>query len=373
MHRLTDAYRVFFIIKNKNKKIILINGFFLCRRLTGIERYAYEITKRLDLLCRLNEIAIIIPKNIKNIPEYKNIKIIRYGKSIQHVLWQMFTLQWFLLTNSRYTVLEFGNTALPFAPGIVFLHDIYCELFPNDFSGLKDKIIRAYNRWQYRLISKKAKIIATVSQYSKNEISKTFKINPENINVIYSSADHIKSFNSDFSIFNDFPVLQEKPFYFSLGSLSKRKNIRWIIEYAAKHPQSNFALSGTSLSTVKVKELEDTLPENIILLGYLNDEKVKALMSKCKAFILPSYYEGFGLTPLEALSCGAQVIVANCASLPEVYGNCAHYIDPYSTDIDLDNLLQQPVEKPDALFDKYSYDKAAEKVLNIIKNVNNIT
>ena len=346
---------------------ILINGNFLCRRLTGIERYAYEITIRLDKICKPDEIAIIVPNNAKNVPEFKNLKLIRHKKNIKsHFIWQMFTLQNFLLKNRQYIILEFGNSALPFAPGIVFLHDIYCEFFQKDFTSVKDKIIRIYNRWQYRLIAKKAKKILTVSQYSKNEISKTLKVDPSKISVIYSSADHMQSIIPDDSIFADFPVLKEMPFYFSLGSLSKRKNIKWIIEYSKNNLGEIFAISGSSLPTVKVDELNDEMPSNIILLGYLDDSKVKALMTQCKAFILPSYYEGFGLTPLEALSCGAQIIVSNAASLPEVYGKCAHYIDPFDTKVDLDKLLLEHTDAPDELFNKYSYEKAANQVYKII-------
>ena len=347
---------------------ILINGDFLCRRLTGIERYAYEITNRLDKLSSRGEIAIVIPSFIENIPEYKNLEIIRLRKKNKsNIRWQMLTLQGFLLRNRKYTVLEFGNCCLPFAPGIVFLHDIYCEFFPEDFISKRDKFTRLYSRIQYRMIAYLAKSIVTVSEYSKNEISKTFNIDPLKINIIYSSADHMRSINADKTIFDDFPILAEKPFYFSLGSLSRRKNIQWILEYAKKHPETNFVISGTSLSTVKVDELDKDIPENIILPGYLDDSKVKALMERCRAFILPSYYEGFGLTPLEALACGAQIIVANAASLPEIYGNTAHYIDPYNTDVNLDELLREEVEKPDEVLAKYSYDKAAEQVYALIK------
>ena len=356
---------------NSAKKY-LINGDFLCRRLTGIERYAYEITVRLDKIIRPGEIAIIIPNNTENVPKFSNLKIIRHKKNIKsHLWWQMITLQWFLIIHREYTIIEFGNTALPFAPGIVFLHDIYCEFFPEDFSSSRDKIIRAYNRRQYRLISKKAKKIATVSFFTKNQIIENFCVNPEKISVIYSSWEHFRLIDADYSVFNVYPALKECKYYFSLGSLSKRKNIKWIIEYARKNTNAVFAISGVSLPTVKADELDNSTPQNIILFGYLDDSKVKALMEKCKAFILPSYYEGFGLTPLEALSCGAQIIVAKAASLPEIYGNTAHYIDPYNTDINLDELLLEPVEKPDEILVKYSYDKAAEQVYNIILGTKN--
>jgi glycosyltransferase involved in cell wall biosynthesis len=355
-------------VAHKDKKI-LINGDFLCRRLTGIERYAYEITSRLDKISAHGEIAIVIPSFVENIPEYKNLEIIRVEKkSKSNIRWIMLSLQGYLLTHRKYTILEFGNCCIPFAPGIIFLHDIYCEFFPEDFISKRDKFTRLYSRIQYRLIALLAKRIITVSEYSKNEISKTLKIDPSKINVVYSSADHVRSIKTDMSVFVDFPILTEKPFYFSLGSLSKRKNIKWIIEYASRNPDKIFALSGASLSTVKVNELDDGIPKNIILLGYLDDGKVKALMTQCKAFILPSYYEGFGLTPLEALSCGAQIIVAKAASLPEIYGNTAHYIDPYNTDVDLDQLLQEPVENADGILQKYSYDKAASMVYDIIRD-----
>jgi glycosyltransferase involved in cell wall biosynthesis len=107
-----------------NSKKILINGDFLCRRLTGIERYAFEITNRLDKISKPGEIAIVIPSFLENVPSYKNLEIIRLKKkSKSNIYWQMVTLQGFLLRKRKYTVLEFGNVCLPFAPGIVFLHD----------------------------------------------------------------------------------------------------------------------------------------------------------------------------------------------------------------------------------------------------------
>jgi glycosyltransferase involved in cell wall biosynthesis len=353
---------------------ILINGYFLCRHLTGIERYATEVTRRLDDLSKPGELAIIIPqdtsKKIIFVPAYKNIRIIRYAKMQPHICWQVLILQFFLLTHRQYMILDFGNTGLPFASGIVFLHDIYCEFFPEDFAGFRDKLVRLYNRWQYRLIARKAKRIVTVSEFSKKQIAQTYHINPDRITVIYSSWNHFRTIKADYSIFATCPALSKKEFYFSLGSLSKRKNIRWIIEYATKHPDSYFAVSGTSLPTARIAGLDSgTVPTNIFLLGYLDDAKVKALMERCKAFILPSYYEGFGLTPLEALSCGAQIIIANAASLPEIYGKTAHYIDPFSTNIDLDKLLQEPVESPDAILEKYSYDTAAKQVYELVREI----
>jgi glycosyltransferase involved in cell wall biosynthesis len=348
-------------------KKILIDGDFLCRPLTGIERYAYEITKRLDTLASDHEIAIIVPSNTFTPPDYKNIDIIQLKTKIKsHLFWQMATVQSFLLKHREYTALEYGNTCLPFTPTIVFLHDIYCELFPEDFSSFRDKLARLYNQYQYRLIARKAKRIVTVSEYSKNEIAKTFHVPPERITVIYSSWLHFNEIKPDYSVFSLFPAL-EKPFFFSLGTISKRKNMKWIIEYAAKHPRDTFAISGSRMPTTKDDKLNGSAGlKNIILLGYMDDAKVKALMERCKAFLMPSYYEGFGLPPLEALSCGAPIIVADTASLPEIYGKTARYIDPRDTSVELDELLKVPVEAPCAILEKYSYDKSAQALYRLI-------
>jgi hypothetical protein len=78
--------------------------------LTGIERYAFEITRRLDAISGPKEISIIIPGDFSGIPPYKNLNVIKYKKKLPHILWQLVTLQFFLLTHKQYTILDFGNT-----------------------------------------------------------------------------------------------------------------------------------------------------------------------------------------------------------------------------------------------------------------------
>jgi glycosyltransferase involved in cell wall biosynthesis len=352
---------------------VIINGDFLCNTITGIERLAMEITKELDKICKKNEIGIVIPRNAKTDLDLNVITVYPYNKDIRSFpKWQQFGLP--RITKKYNAIpLDFGNSCSFFNPGITFLHDIYCRIYPEDFTGRRERLECFYFRFLYRIIALRAKKIITVSNYCRDQIQSIYHVKAERIQVIHSSYDHFKQIKSDYSIFNEFPQLMNKVmnkgYYFSLGSLSKRKNIRWIIEYALKHPEALFAISGKSLPTVKVEELNTESPKNIILLGYLDDSKVKALMERCRAFILPSYYEGFGLTPLEALSCGAKVIVSNAASLPEIYGGAAYYIDPFNTDTDLDELIKGPVENPDSILETYSYKKSAEALYKVIKEV----
>jgi glycosyltransferase involved in cell wall biosynthesis len=353
---------------------ILINGYFLCRGLTGIERFARELTIRLDSLCGRGKLALMVPvgKRCRIIPSFQNIVIIK-KKYRPHLVWQFFTLQFFLLIHRSYTVLDFGNTCLPFAPGVVFLHDIYCEMFPNDFRTLREKLGCAYYRLQYRLIAGAAKKIITVSEYSAAQIAGRFHVDRKKIAVIPNGWEHFGAIRADYGVFEKFSQLRrfreskEKSFYFTLGSLSRRKNLRWIQNYAARHPAEFFVVSGTSLS-VLAPGLEGlaSLP-NVLLTGRLEDGEVKALMETCAAFVFPSYYEGFGIPPLEALSCGAPVVIAASSSLPGIYGGAAHYIDPFDSGADLPALLTEAVEKPDRVLAENSYDRAAERLTAILR------
>lgn len=350
-------------------KKIVINGLFYADRLTGIERFAHEITKRLDVLSSPNEFSLVLPPNRgANIPEFKNLHTINLIKTPVLAL-KKIKLYIYLLFNPS-ICLDYGNRTPFLGHNIVFLHDIYCRVFPEDFCSAKD--MRTMNKAcrMYKRIAKKARLICTVSEFSKKQIMEYYQVPEEKIRVIYSGSDHINSITPDYGIFDKLTGLKEKEFYFTLGSLSLRKNLKWIADHAELYPDEKFVISGTLFKNFIPPELKklQTLP-NVILAGYLNDGEVKALMQKCKAFVLPSYFEGFGLPPLEALACGSPIIISNAASLPEIYGKCAHYIDPFKPDIDLNALLKEPVDSPDMLFEKYSLDNSAKKLFEILKEI----
>lgn len=341
--------------------MLVINGSFLCRNLTGIERFAWEVCKQLDLLISQDELEIYIPKNAKNIPSFNNIKCIISNKECKSFpLWDHFIFPLYLKKNKSYSI-DFSNITPLTRPGFVFIHDIYAKLYPHDFVSIKDKLRRFYMCWMYYHATKNGKLIFTVSEFSKKQIIDVYKVNPNKIKVIPNGWDHFKSVNCDFNIFEKFPTLKINPFYFTLGSLQKRKNLKWISEYAKNHPEEYFAISGKAISGMVSDDIKNlqTL-NNVILLGYVSDEEVKALMTKCKAFIFPSYYEGFGIPPLEALSVGAKIVVSNAACLPEIYKDCAYYINPNDTNINLNELLNNNIISKSEILNIYTYSNAAK-------------
>ena len=350
---------------------IIINGCFYCNRLTGIERFAHEMTKRLDELSNSNEFTLILPPNAPNdIPQFKNLRVIQVRKTIGFLV-KKYIRRINLLFN-RLVFLDYGNRTPFLGHNIVFLHDIYCRIFPEDFQSAKEQREMKRTCRMYARIAKKARIICTVSEFSKKQIMDYYHVPAEKIRVIYNGAEHINAIAADESIFDRIPKLKEQEFYFTLGSLSLRKNLKWIAKHAEVYSNEVFVISGAMLKNLIPPELQklQTLP-NVILTGYLSDGEIKALMQSCKAFILPSYFEGFGIPPLEALACGSPIIISNAASLPEIYGKCAHYIDPFNPDTDLDALLKEPVEPPTSLFEKYSYDNSARQLFELLKEIEN--
>ena len=348
-------------------KKIIINGSFLCRNLTGIERFALEICKRLDSLDKNNLFELYVPKDAKFIPELSNLKITISDSNLKKFpLWDHFTFPKYVRKQKSIS-LDFANLTSLFHPGLVFIHDIYAKLYPQDFTSPKDKLRRFYMCWMYRHAVKKGKHIFTVSESSKNQIIETYKIKSDKISVIPNGWDHFTKIDEDNSVFSTFPTLKSKEYYFTLGSLQKRKNLIWLVQYAKTHPEELFAISGKAISGMVSNEIDNLQNlDNVILLGYVSDEQVKALMKNCKAFIFPSYYEGFGIPPLEALSVGAKIIVSDIPCFHEIYKNSAYYINPNNSDIDIEDLLKLTVESPDTILDFYQYDNAAKKLYNEI-------
>jgi glycosyltransferase involved in cell wall biosynthesis len=134
---------------------------------------------------------------------------------------------------------------------------------------------------------------------------------------------------------------------------------------AKKNSNQIFAVAGSINKKVFAEGLGFECPDNMKLLGYVTDEEAKTLMRDCRAFLFPTVYEGFGIPPLEAISVGAKcVVVSDTDVMHEIFGDCVNYVSP--NDIP-ENLCFQEKENADSLLEKYSWEKSARKLKEVIR------
>ena len=344
----------------KNK--FVINGkIFTKKYISGVQRYTLEILRELDKLIEKDEIEICTPVSAKNIPDYKNFKIVKYSK-LKEIPWEQIAFPHYLKKQNAIPI-NLGNVSPWLNPGIVCIHDVNCIKNPKNFQR---RMVIWYKFLFKRAINKGIKII-TVSEFSKKEMLQCYNVDSNKIQVINNSWEHFNRVKADDRILNKFKILKEKPFFFSIGTITKHKNLKWVLKVAKNNPQYIFAISGY----VNIKKFKEKLdletPDNVIYLGYLKDEEVKAIYREAQALLFPSLYEGFGLPPIEALSVGTKVVVADIESMHEIFEDTVIYINPFDYEINLEKLLQKKVDMPDKILNKYSWKKSAQELLNLIK------
>ena len=110
--------------------------------------------------------------------------------------WTQFVFQKYVIKQHG-IALDYSNTCPFLVPGFEFLHDIYCKLYPQDFTSRRDKLVRLYSNMMYRTIAKRAKAIFTVSEYTKQTIIDTYRVNPDRIHVVYSGVSEYKNIPAD--------------------------------------------------------------------------------------------------------------------------------------------------------------------------------
>lgn len=236
-------------------------------------------------------------------------------------------------------VLHVQFTAPPFCPCpvVVSIHDLSFEHLPHTFHRRS----RTQLRLTVRHSAKRAAKILTLSEHTRRDVIETYGIAPERITAIPLAAPR------HFSPVEDNRELQrvrhnygiDGPYILSVGSIQPRKNLARLInayaslrgKYAeAELPKLVLVGKRAWLYDETMRALTQTgLKESVILTGYVPETDLPALYSSALCFVYPSYFEGFGLPPLEAMKCGAPVIVGNQTSLPEVVGDAALTVDPY--------------------------------------------
>lgn len=343
---------------------VVINGKFMGERMQGIVRYAREMVVALDRIVSPMDVILLLPADVKCNLDLRNIRCENYGTH-GGMLWEQLDLARYLRINKECVCVNLCNIAPIFAPaGITVIHDIMYKVNPDHYTTLRNRLSRYWHMFQYTLLTRRERWILTDSLFSQHEIEKYYPNVRGRISVIPCAWQHVLTYKENKEWKKTFPFLKEGSYFFSLSTLSKNKNGRWIIRVAEQNPDEVFAIAG------KYYETEDyKIPENVHMLGFVSDEDACALIKHSKAFIHPSLYEGFGLPPLEALALGTTVISSDATSLPEVLGYSVHYIDPNRFDINLERLLDEPVEDAQKALDRFSWEQSARELKALLAKV----
>lgn len=357
------------------KKIVFSGIHFATHNTTGIARHTFELLKELDKIALPGQIEILAPQCEFDEFNFNNIrlrKIGRYGgmknekaNKVSIYIWKYIMFPLYCLINNAFTV-NTGLTWKYYHFDAISIYDCTPELFYKDSLYSSDWTLLKKVVDNQKSKIRTCKLVLTDSFSAKEDICKFYDVPEEKVEVIPCGWQHFERLKEDEAILNKIGLVENK-YYFALGSRMPHKNIKWISCAAKKHPSDTFVVTGLPQGA-KDTNCEGNIPDNMIFTGFLKDEEIKALMHYCKAFIQPSFYEGFGIPPLEAMSVGADCIVSNTGSLPEIYKNSVWYIDPYDYEIiDLDEIMSRPKESNDLILKEYSWEKSAKKLLEVLR------
>ena len=333
---------------------------FLSQKITGVQRVAHALLNELSKIENL-KIIVLVPKNATIPSSYpSNVEFKIVGKKTGY-MWEQFSLYHYLKKHNKPLLLNFCNIAPSrYKNSFLLLHD----------TTFKDKSNYVSKSWalRYRVLVRsyiyKVKKIFTVSNFTKKEIKRHYpklKIDPI---VVYNGYEHFKKIEEE--QVGNLP----ETFYFSVGSLNKNKNFKYVLYLAKNNPDKSFVISG-SPNTDYDDFLKSNNINNCIFTGYLSDGQLKYLYSRCDGFILPSFYEGFGLPPLEAISSGCKkLFLSSIEVFKEVYDGLATFFDPYDYDntVNLDDGITINSSQLNKALEKYNWRKSSETIYNEVKN-----
>ncbi len=287
----------------------IINGKFLSQKITGVQRFAGEISKRLPF-------NIITPPNNKNNKFYHLNNNLKYVGTNGGVLWEQFLLPKFIKKNYPNALLiNLCNTAPILNKNkISCIHDVAFLKHPQYFSNA----FTYYYSFIIPLVIKSSKHIITVSDFSRQQLIDSYEIPENNISVISNGCSLFEQQNKVYS--NPHP----KPYFLFIGSLDPRKKLLFLLDAFKKANIKDYDLVciGNFHKSFNKKFIEAiqvfTADKRIHFLQDINDETLISYYKHARALINPSVYEGFGLPLIEALSLKCPVIASEIPVFKEV-------------------------------------------------------
>lgn len=328
-----------------------INARYLQRTLTGIERYILEVMKQLGKIDKTNNYTLFYcphnplpPQRFGNNQHQYVTKFNTKGR-LSRILWEQFYLGK-EITAHNIDVFHGTSFVLPFLKSckyVMTIYDLSYLTHPESFTFINKLYFKFFLHPSIYLADK----IIAISQATKQDIMKYFRIPEHKIEVIYGALSPSITRVTDESTLQHIKQKYQLPnkFILFVGLISPRKNLeRCIKAFANTHKETghHFVVVGKKGWLYQsVFDLVDKLhlKDKIIFTDYVPDNELTAFYTLADTFIFPSLYEGFGLPILEAMTCGCPVITSNISSMPEVAGNAALLVNPYSVKEIADAIL----------------------------------
>ena len=319
---------------------IVINGRFLSRQHTGVDRFAIESIRALDELLVANDPAlrrmsfeIVAPKQARAPIGLRRIEFRQVGR-LQGHLWEQLELMR-ALKGRR--LLNLCNTGpLLVRRQAVVIHDAATVRVPDAYTP-------AF-RLSYRLLmpalGRRADSVMTVSDFSRRELDACWGIAADGVDVVAEGGEHLLREPADTTVLERHG-LRPDAYLLAVGSMAPHKNLLALLR-AVSFPSElpiDLVIAGGSNSRI-FAGIDFPVSTRVHRLGYISDRELRALYESALAFVFPSRYEGFGLPPLEAMACGCPVVSSSAASLPEVCGDAALMVDLHDP-----TALRQAIER----------------------------
>lgn len=370
---------------------VLIDLTSLADNFSGIERFALSITKELILDHNRKDIEYIlvfkneIHKEFAFAIEKNSVKKVVIKGSNKLIFNQ-------LQLPLRLATIKADYYFFPAFPAPFFffdrnaisaIHDVGCW----DCPSKNKRYMTLYFKLMYWKAALRKKRVVTVSQFSKERISKILKKNAEEIVVIY---DGLSDCFADFSYEKEQDMKAKKAYglpenyILCLSTLEPRKNMRLLVDAfneltKEKKIDTNLVLAGRKgwLMDDLLSNLDQEIVDKIHFTGFVDDNLLPYVYRNAQVFVFPSVYEGFGVPPIEAMSMGIPVISSDAASLPEVLGNSAYYFENRNLE-ELKNQIVTVMNLPEEKIamvkragmeqaNKYSWKIEAQKFENILQ------
>ena len=354
---------------------ISINGRFLGRRPTGVDRFAYEVVRGIDQMMASHDpatsglsIEILVPETVEvDASLFSSIRIRTVpGGSGQR--WEQISLP---LAARGTLLLNLCNVGpLFFRNQVTVLHDAAPVRVPEAYTPAFRTWYRVMAPWIGRI----ARRVLTVSEFSSRELSAAYRIPPRKIGVLPMSGDHMLRAEEHVDVRGKYQ-LGDRPYVLAVSSASSHKNFRLVIEAIEllKATDYDFVIVGSNLPIFNA--VQQSLPDFVKRVGYVSDAELRSLFRDASCFVFPSLYEGFGLPPVEAMTLGCPVIASNLPSIREACGDAVFYISPTSaselghamTQVMTDDRLRGALREGGySHVEHYSWRKTAVRILKEI-------